>query len=127
MSERNIELIRRATEKFMAGEPAWELLDPEVEIHDHDIPDADVYRGHEGFVRWVSQWADAWEDFRMEPEEFIDAGDKVVLVMRLFATGKGSGVPVERQDGIVYTMGDGRMVRIDYFNNRADALAAAGL
>ena len=63
----------------------------------------------------------------LQPSEFIDAGEHVVVVGRVTATGRDSGVNVDRQDGIVYEMRDGKMSRVDYFNSRAQAVEAAGL
>ena len=109
------------------GEPQWEIIDIEVEIHDHDIPDAGIYRGHDGWRDWTAQFGEAWESWTMEPEEYIDGGDgKVVTVVRLSARGKGSGVSVERVDGIVSTLRDGKVVRVDYYNSPAEALEATG-
>jgi hypothetical protein len=91
MSRKNLELVRRATQHFQrTGEPWWEMLDPEIEIYDHDIPDAGEYRGADGFRAWVAHWGEAWESFSIEPEEYIDAGDQVVEVVRLSARGKGA-------------------------------------
>jgi ketosteroid isomerase-like protein len=61
------------------------------------------------------------------PEEFIDAGDCVVAVIRLKAKGQSSGIEVERQDAIVYKLRDGQIVRGDYYNKREQALEAVGL
>jgi ketosteroid isomerase-like protein len=99
----------------------------QIEIHDHDIMDAGEYRGHDGFRRWLEDWSSPWSEFSMDPEEFIDAGERVVVVLRMRATGRGSGLAVERQDAIVFELRDGMVVRIDYYNNRPQALEAVGL
>jgi ketosteroid isomerase-like protein len=128
MSRKNVELVRRAAEHFQrTGEPSWEVLDPDIEIYDHDIPDAGAYRGPDGFRAWMAHWGEAWESFSIEPGEYLDAGDKVVQVVRLSARGKGSGVPLERLDGMVWTLRDGKAVRLDYFGSRNEALEAVGL
>jgi ketosteroid isomerase-like protein len=129
MSQVNVEIVRRATGHFMqTGEPLWETLDEEIEIRDHDILDAREYRGHAGWARWFEDWEAAWAEYSMEPEEFIDADDDhVILVLRLKATGRGSGVNVERQDAMVFTVRDGKAVRIDYYNSKQQGLKAVGL
>jgi ketosteroid isomerase-like protein len=128
MSQQNVDVVRRLLAQFMAtGEPDWTLLDAEVEVHDHDIMDAGDYRGHAGFGRWLGDWGAAWEQYTIEPEEFIDAGEKVLVLLRMRATGLGSGVGVERQDGPVFTMRDDKVVRLDYYNNRTEAFRGAGL
>ena len=82
-------------------------------------------RGHAGFLRWIDYW-DAM-DWSLDPEEFIDAGERVVVLARLSARGRESGVSLERRDGMVWTVRDGKAVRLDYFNNATKALEAAGL
>ena len=128
MSQENVERARQAFEHFLrTGEHLWETIDPKIEVYDHDIPDAGNYRGHEGYLRWLEDWGEAWDDFSMEPERWIDAGDKVVLILQMTAKGKGSGVEVKRRDAMVWTVGDGKTVRLDYYNNEAQALQAVGL
>src|SRR5262249_9806896 len=98
----------------------------DVEVRDHDIMDAGEYRGRDGVERWLADWETAWSDYAMDAEEFIDAGDGLVIVfVRMRATGRGSAVSVERDDAIVYRIRDGLIAEIDYFNNRGQALAAA--
>ena len=128
MSQENVELIQQSFVVWgETGEPEWAIVDDEVEAHDHDIMDAGEYRGRAGVERWLADWGSAWSEFIMEPEEFIDAGNQVVVVIRMKAKGRGSGVGVERQDAIVYELRDGKIVRVDYYNNRKQALEAAGL
>jgi hypothetical protein len=60
MSERNVELVRGALERYIAtGEPAWDLTHGDIEVHEHDIMDAGAYRGYAGFRRWLEDWAAA--------------------------------------------------------------------
>lgn len=121
-------MIQRGLEHFVStGEPAWEGIHPEVEVHDHDIPDAGEYRGHAGYARWLQDWGEAWASYTAEPDRYIDAGDRVVVELRIRATGGGSGIELERRDAIVFTVDDGLIVRLDYFNDPEQALAAAGL
>ena len=128
MSQENVETIRRSIEHFKrTSEWLWDVIDPAIEIHDHDVPDGDVFRGHAGWLKWESTFDSAWEQVSVQPEAYIDAGgDKVVLLHRLAAQGRDD-ISVERHDGIVFTLGDGKIVRMDYYGSRADALEAAGL
>jgi ketosteroid isomerase-like protein len=128
MSQQNVEVIQRGFEHFMAtGEPHWEAFHEEVEVHDHDTMDQGEYRGHAGLGRWVEDWAAAWSEFSMEPEEFLDVGEHVVMFVRMKATGVSSGLPLERQDAMVFALRYGKVVRLDYYNNRTEALEAVGL
>jgi ketosteroid isomerase-like protein len=128
VSQESVEAVQRGFAVWgETGEPDWATMHEQIEVHDHDIMDAGEYRGHEGFRRWLTDWASAWSSFSMDPEEFIDAGERVVVVLRMRATGRGSGVDVERQDAIVFEVRDDMIVRVDYYNNRAQALKAVGL
>ena len=130
MSQENVELVRSGFEHFVAtGEPAWDTLHGEVEVYDHDIMDGREYRGHADVRRWLFEdWAAAWSDYSAEPEEFIDVDDDhVIAVFRVKATGRGSGVEVERQDAILYALRDLKVVRVDYYNSKQQALEAVGL
>jgi ketosteroid isomerase-like protein len=128
MSQENVELAQQAFEHFLrTGEPQWETIDPDIEVYDHDIPDAGTYRGHGGYSKWLADWGEAWDEFNLQAKRWIDAGDKVVFVFQLTAKGKGSGVEVKRQDAMVLTFRDGKNVRLDYYNNAPQALEAAGL
>jgi ketosteroid isomerase-like protein len=129
MSQRDVEHMRRGVEHFRrTGEALWSDMDPDCEMHDHDLPDAVIYRGHDGWRAWRDHFAEAWESVALEPEEYVDAGDgRVVLLARVSARGQGSGVEVERREGIVWTVRDGKTVRIDYYSSPDEALEAAGL
>jgi ketosteroid isomerase-like protein len=130
MSRRNVELVRKGLEHFVAtGEPAWDTLHEQVEVFDHDIMDGHDYRGHAGVRRWMFEdWAAAWSAYSAEPQEFIDVDDeRVIAVIRVRATGRGSGVEIERQDAMVYVVRDLQVVRVDYYNSKQQALEAVAV
>jgi ketosteroid isomerase-like protein len=69
----------------------------------------------------------AWEQMDIEVEELIDAGDKVVAVIRVTGRGRVSGIEIEYSPAGVWTIRDGRIVRVVWFVARDDALEAAGV
>jgi ketosteroid isomerase-like protein len=129
MSHENVELVRGFYEAFGRGdlESALAVFDPRIVAFDHDIPDPGEYQGLGGLSRWQADWETSWESWRWDPEEFIEAGDRVVAVLRVYARGRGSGVDVERVDGAVWTLQDSKCIRLDYYGNKAEALEAVGL
>ena len=128
MSQENVEIVQRFYQQYVTtGQLPAELLDKECEVHDHDTPDQGVYRGIAGVERWLQDWSDAWAEWSIEPEEFIDADDCVVAVVRMHAKGGGSGLELDRQDAVVYRFRDDKMLRADYYNSKSQALEAAGL
>jgi ketosteroid isomerase-like protein len=127
MSE-NVEIVKDALERFaITGEPPWDAIREDVEVHDHDIMDASEYRGHAGFGRWMEDWSAAWSEDSIEPQDFLDADERVVVLIRQRTIGKGSGVALEREDAIVFGMRERKIARLDYYNSREQALKAAGL
>ena len=129
MSQENVEVVRRSYDAYLRGDmaAAFASFCPQIEIFDHDLPDAGKYRGLEGLLRWQADWESSWENWRWEPQEYIDAGERVVAVLRVHATGRESGAAVERVDGAVWTLRDGMCIRIDYYGSKGAALKAAGL
>jgi ketosteroid isomerase-like protein len=105
--------------------------DPDVEITWPEsgswaFPDLrGVYRGHDGFR---SVWLTLHEPWQVEVrlEEMIDAGDRLLVVGQLTARGAGSGIDVNGPLVALFTFHAGRIFREQYFNDREDALAAAG-
>jgi ketosteroid isomerase-like protein len=87
-----------------------------------------IYHGIEGFRRAVEQTDEMWDEFRVEPQEFIDLGDTVVVASRISGKGHGSGVEVEMPLFAVVEFREGKVSRfIGGLRDRAEALEAAGL
>ena len=92
-----------------------------------EFPGEDSYHGHAGFLAYSERWLESWEEYRLIPEEFIEVGDRVVVVHRAVGRGKGSGIDVETRAAHVWTIREGKVVRLEIFRAPADALEAAGL
>jgi ketosteroid isomerase-like protein len=132
MSEENVEIVRRSSEAFMAGdiETAMAALDPQIEWHATvgGVDEGRVYRGHEAVVQGFIDYFEVWERMEMRAEKFIDAGEEnVVVFWHEVAKGRESGVVVETDTGTVQTVRDGKIVRVRSYMDRAEALEAAGL
>ncbi len=129
MSRENLEIVREIYEAWMSGDWAYDRLDPEIAmVESQTLPGAASAFGLEAVQRYMKSFNRYWEEIRFEPQEYIDAGaDRVVVVARLVGRGKGSGVPVNRMWAYVWTLRDGRALRMDGYENRAEALAAAGV
>jgi ketosteroid isomerase-like protein len=68
-----------------------------------------------------------WEHGRHEPQEFLDAGEFVVVALHARARRRGIGVPVDIPMFHVFEMRDGRVQRGRAYLDRAEALEAAGV
>ncbi len=106
-----------------------DYLDEEYELRlPGGYPEGEpVFRGREGFAQLVAMLRDAWAEWRFEPERFLDAGDQVVVFVRVVAEGSASGVPIELPDAHVVTVRDGRLMSTFVYRDRPEALEAAGL
>ena len=86
-----------------------------------------IYRGHTGLRRWARQWREVWDDYEETCEELIDAGDRVVAVVAGRGRGRVSGIDVAFPRAGVWTVRGGKVVRVEWYSTRAEALACAGV
>jgi ketosteroid isomerase-like protein len=130
MSEENVEVVRQLLEALDRRDlSSWlAVCDEDVEVvPTRDWPEPGV-RGAEAAFNWYVQAFDTLQPFRTTDTEFIDAGaDKVLLQYRTDVRGKGSGAKVEFRRWAVLTIRKGRILRGEWFSDRAEALKAAGL
>jgi ketosteroid isomerase-like protein len=85
------------------------------------------YHGHDGLRAFYREWYDAWETVESEMEELIDAGDRVISVETTRGRGVASGAAVEVQNCGIWTIRGGTIVRVEWIEEREEALEAAGL
>jgi ketosteroid isomerase-like protein len=89
------------------------------------LANAGVYRGHEGFLRMMDDWRDAWVDFRVEAEEPFLAGDAIVVPVRHAGTGRGSGIEISMDVFHVAHFRNNRVARWRLCGSREEALVHA--
>jgi ketosteroid isomerase-like protein len=135
MSQENVEMVARL---YRAAEQNDFRLHPEA--FDPDVHSARVmspetegaglsgeWQGLDGLAENIRLYLSAWNDFRSEPKEFIEAGDKVVVLTRETGTGKASGIPLDQEAADVWELRDGKVIDVRFYLKREDALEAAGL
>ena len=131
MSQENVEIVRRAFEASARGdsEGVLALYDPDVEWDASRTQPgfADVYRGHEGLSRFFREWREAWDSDEYEYDELIDVGDAVISIATQRGRGQTSGLQIARPLVGVWTIRDGKIVRVLWFLTREEALEAVGL
>jgi ketosteroid isomerase-like protein len=131
MSQENIEVVRRLSELLKRRD--WrgmtDLLDPNVELHGTvgGLEEGKILRGLSQISQaFETEDDEVWDEHRIEPQEFIDAGDRVVVLQREYQRSK-SGVETVIDTAGILDLRDGRVVRMQGYMNPADALEAAGL
>ena len=129
MSQQNVEVVQEMWKRFLGDDPVTGLsfCDPAIEWDGTNLPDGKVARGHEAIVEHAMRWAEIWDDGKMEPEEFIDAGaDQVILVFRESGRSE-SGLQMDERHAELYRLRDGKVVYRKGFSDPDEAFAAAGL
>jgi ketosteroid isomerase-like protein len=143
MSRENVEIVRRLyadggpfalpmsadDERALLERQFREFYDERVEIRmPADYPEGEqVLWGREGMVGVIAMLRETWTEFRFEPERFIDAGDRVVVFIRVVAEGGVSGLAIEQETAHLWGVRDGRLSSIQIHRDRSQALEAVGL
>jgi ketosteroid isomerase-like protein len=126
MSEENVEIARKGVEAYARGDLDTALTYADPDIIWNPVEEA-ATQGHDAIRANLERWETDFEDFEATPEEYIDAGDQVLVPIHWSGRGRGSGVQVDIRTYNVYTLRDGKVIRMDEFTERSKALKAAGL
>ena len=130
MSEENVLKARAFIEAYNRRDfdAAVEDFDPLVDWVLPERQSFDSCQGPAAIKRFWKGLDDTFDELQLLPQEYVDAGDKVATRLRHYGKGKASGAEIdEEMYHQVITFSDGRMVRIEYFGDWSEALAAAGV
>jgi uncharacterized protein len=131
MSDANVEVVRRVYDEWGRGNsrPRFDFYHDEMEWGWSDeFPGlAGVYRDPAERNERMVEWLSPWEHWVCEAEDYLVSGDHVVALCRYTGRGKGSGAMVDTKGAHLWTLRDGKVIRLEVFADRARALAAAGL
>jgi ketosteroid isomerase-like protein len=139
MSDENIETLVKGFELWnlaIGGDDAsWraalqEMIDqyhPDVELDfRRTLPDFTPTRGTEAMIAWTEGAREAFDDVRIEPEDYIEAGGSIVVPVRLVARGASSGAETAAKFVYAFRFRSGLVVSATTFVTVAEALKAAG-
>ena len=130
MSAENVEIVRSIYRAWEEGSPLDSgLIAQDIEwVNAKEAIEPGTRKGSQAFDDAAGKVTSTFADARIEFERFIDAGEEEVLVIgTLRGVGQGSGIDVERRQGYLWTIRDGKAVRFQWFNDPSEALEAAGL
>jgi ketosteroid isomerase-like protein len=132
MSRENVETVRESWEAWLRGDlPAlFETCDPDIVWDTSHYPDwpESAYQGIEGVERFLTEWLEVWDDYEVGIDEIFAAPDgRVVVLFWHRGKGRSSGLAMEWHAAQIITVRDGKVSRIDNYEDRAEALEAAGL
>jgi hypothetical protein len=131
VSQQNVDIVRAGFVAFNS-EDIERILDfahPDFEtaVSAELSAEPDTYRGHDGIRRYFESFRDAMEEIRFHPERFWDAGESVVVSLRLTAKGRQTAIAVEQRLAQVWTLRDGKAVGVRTYATLAEAMESAGL
>ena len=128
MSQENVELVREGIEAWNRRDfdGALRSIHPGVVIRTIPAVGSRIFRGHEEIKAFWTTFFDSFDELWQEPTEFIDGGDRVVVVVRWRGRGR-DGIDLEQTIVDVYTFRNGLIVRLEGFDRKSAALEAAGL
>jgi ketosteroid isomerase-like protein len=129
MSQKNVELVRRFEDSWTRRDldAALECVhtDFEFDWSESMSPFVGTYVGHQGLARFWTDLLEAWENFSPTMMEVIECGpDQLITLDVVRARGKESGIDMEARGAMLWTLREGRIVRVKMFQTKADALEA---
>jgi ketosteroid isomerase-like protein len=103
-------------------------MHPDLEwLEPPESPDRTVVRGREAGLSAMILWLSAWASYENDLRGITEYGDRAILHFRQRVTGKGSGVSVEGDLFMVWTVREGLATRMAMFTRESEALADAGV
>ena len=131
VSQENVDTLLSGFEAMTRGDISRILAfvhpDFETVVPPELSAEPSAYRGHDGVRRYFESFYDAMRDIRFDADHIWDAGDAIVVALRLTARGKETGIPVEQHVGQVWTIRDGMAIRVENFVTVSEALKSVGL
>jgi ketosteroid isomerase-like protein len=126
-----VEVVRRSNDAFNRGdvEGVVALSDPNIEIEDiPELPEAQVFRGHEGLRELLRLNWEPWEQVVVGVERLIELDSETVLLLsRNRWTVRESRIDIVQPRGSIFTVRNGRIVRARFYADQQLALEAAGI
>jgi len=126
MSEENVAVVKRLFDRYRHGDyvEAAACLAPDVV---YEVGQELPLRGRDEVRAMWERWDSTWDGLATVPEDYLDAGNHVLVTVFYSARGRGSGIEYEERLFDVYSFSDGQCIRKREFRQRSDAAEAAGL
>jgi ketosteroid isomerase-like protein len=128
--EDNLEVIRRLTERWNAGD-----MDGYLELHHDDAvmlttpewPEQGPWRGKQELRASVANWRGAWDTIAVRIDDLRGRGDKVAAQASWISRGRASGADQSLGFSMVFILREGKVEQAQFFTDHADALREAGI
>lgn len=116
MATENVEIVRRGYRAFRRGgvEGILQFLDPAIEWHMSAAFTSTprVYYGHDGVREVFRFFNEQIDELGADPHEYIEAGDRVIVPVRMHGRLRETGEPVAYELVQVWTGRDGKAIKL---------------
>jgi ketosteroid isomerase-like protein len=122
--------LRHAFEAFTKGDfdTVSEFIDPSLEVDDRILIEPNpTERGIDALIANAAMVKEAFGDVSWKPEEIVELGDQILVRVHVEGSGRSTKLPMDDDIGQLYTIRDGRAVKVEIFRTWAEAREAAGL
>jgi len=132
MSEENVDILRKGYEAFNRADidTVMGLMDPHIEWQESDVeglPQGGTHHGPEAVANNVfGAIVGNWDDFQAVPAEFLDAGERVVVLGHVQGRGKASGKTLDALYAHGWTLRNGKAVHFRAYADTAKVLQSPG-
>ena len=123
-------MVRKVFDRWGEGDfrASVELFDPHVVlVLRPEFPDSGAYLGLEGVADYMRGFLEPWTHITIEADEFVEAGDSVLVHVIQRGVGDASGVETELRYFQLWSFRGGTVIRLESIRERDQALEAAGL
>ncbi len=132
MNKQIIDNLRRGYDAFSRGDiqGAIDAVDPDPDIlwsEPESFYAGGIYRGRQGVAEYLTLSYEASEKVQSLPEEILEVGDKIFVLVHFQAWPKGGGQPREGRIADVYTVQDGKVIQMQAYSDPEEARKAVGL
>jgi ketosteroid isomerase-like protein len=127
MSE-NLEVVRQIARRLNAGDVDGMLAlchDDIVMTPSQHWLETSPLKGKEAFRQNTEEWLGAWESIEIETDEVEAFGDRVLAAGFWRSTGRVSGLAGLMPVHMVFTVRDGRIAHLEWFEDHDSAVASA--
>ena len=129
VSPQNVEIVQQIFDAFSKRDinAALAAMHPEIEWVTPPGAPNPSWHGHDGVRSSLAEWAGSFDSFRLEPLEFTDTDNRVLVDVAMSVRGRGSDVDIQSHQFQVWTLSEGKVVRMEMFSEKDEALDAAGV
>jgi ketosteroid isomerase-like protein len=129
MSEQNFAVVREVLDAWNRADIDAVIAHAAEDFEWHpalvESVEGEAFRGHDGFRRFLDDWASTWESWELEAEEMREFGEQVLVLTHVKAKGRGSGIAIDQPFAHLFEFDGDLICRAQTFFDRNEAIAFA--